>query len=135
MREHHRTHTYDTHFLGVRDRICISRYPDSHLSRNNSSGWGGRLSLLSRNTEFCFDAAQLSFVLIPEVYPKTVVWNGNGNRRWWNILLIPRKKPKKRDVWKEKGKVLVLKYVGRTDGACLVALFGVQAGHLRTCLP
>lgn len=113
MREHHRTHTYDTHSLGVRDRICISRYPDSHLSRNNSSGWGGRLSLLSRNTEFCFDAAHLSFVLIPEVYPKTVVWNGNGNRRWWNILLCQHKKnykKKRGDVWKKKdGRLLVLR--------------------------
>lgn len=37
--------------------------------------------LVLRNAESCLTATQLSFVLIPEVYPKTVVWKGNGNRR------------------------------------------------------
>lgn len=137
MREHHRTHTYDTHSLGVRDRICISRYPDSHLSRNNSSGWGGRLSLLSRNAEFCCMATHLSFVLIPEVYPRQSFGRGTEADDDGTHPFSRKSHQKKRGMSgkrkTEDGKGLVLRYVGRTDGACfcgLVLCSQVTLGHV-----
>lgn len=50
---------------------------------------------------------------------------------------MPTKTPQKKEMSgkRKKEKALVLKYVGRAHGVCLVASFCVQAGHLRTCLP
>lgn len=54
---------------------------------------------------------------------------------------MPTENPQKKrgeDVWKKKDGMedfLVLNYVGRTDGACLMALLCVQTGHFTTCLP
>lgn len=82
--------------LGVRDRICISRYPDSHLSRSNSSI--GEADFPYPQYRVALTAAQLSFVLIPEVYPKTVVWKGNVYRH--DGSYNSTEKPTKKDVWK-----------------------------------
>lgn len=128
-------HTYDTHPLGARDRICISRYPDSHLSRSSSSIGKAdfpscpqcRVLLYCNSVVFCFDTRSI---------PKDSRLEGQQKPTMMEHT-SKRENHKKKDVWKTKEEeCLVSRTVdrGRTAHArwsCCVC----GHGHHRTCLP